>query len=77
MLVKLLKHIEEGNGIKLVKRRGRADVAFVQGAVIEVSDATGQKYIERGDAVKVDSGPVTVTAGTSTGEVTVTGETHS
>lgn len=52
MLVKLLKNVEEGNGVKLAKRKGRPSVAFVKDAIIEVSDATGAKYIERGLAEK-------------------------
>jgi hypothetical protein len=37
-------------GLKVTVRRGQA-VPFVAGAVIECSDATGAKFIERGLAV--------------------------
>lgn len=49
MRIKLLTNIIDGAGnLKAVLRPGRKAVPFVEGAVIEVSEATGAKYIERG-----------------------------
>jgi hypothetical protein len=59
MKVRLLKNIVESGGIKLTRRRPRGDgtyevdIAWVVGAEIEMSDASAQKYIERGDAEAV------------------------
>ena len=54
MRVKLLKHVIENGGIK-VSRRGRrpdgtylSEVAYTLGAVVEMSDASAQKYIAAG-----------------------------
>jgi hypothetical protein len=47
--VKLLKHVMEGNAVKCsVSRGGAVVVPFVAGAVVEVSEATGAKWIEKG-----------------------------
>lgn len=35
-------------GIKVVRREGRKTVAFTEGAVVEMSEESGKKYIERG-----------------------------
>lgn len=59
MKVRLLNNIVEGGGIKLTRRRPRADgtygvdIAWVVGAEIEMSDSSALKYIERGDAEEV------------------------
>jgi hypothetical protein len=47
MKVKLLKHIPEGGGLKMARRKGR-DIPFVEGAVIEMSEASAEKYIKLG-----------------------------
>lgn len=47
MKVTLKQHIMEGGGIKCAVKAG-ATVPFVKGAVIEVSDATAAKWIEKG-----------------------------
>lgn len=55
MLVKLTQTIMEGHGVKIsVRKPPRKSVPFVEGAVIELSDASAQKYIEQGKAVKVE-----------------------
>lgn len=48
MKVKLKKTIVEGGNIKGSVREGRDAVAFVEGAIIDMSDASGKKYIEKG-----------------------------
>lgn len=51
MKVRLLKTIIEGGGVKASIRAGGAKVTpFVEGAVIEMSDASAAKWIKRGDA---------------------------
>lgn len=63
MKVKLLKNVFENGGIKCSRRRRQPDgtyaveVAFVEGAVIEMSDPSGQKYVDQGLAVKVEESP--------------------
>lgn len=53
MLVKLTQTIMEGHGVKIsVRRPPRKSVPFVEGAVIDMSDASAQKYIDEGKAVK-------------------------
>jgi hypothetical protein len=59
MKVRLLQNVVENGGVKIVRRRKQADgtyaieVPFVKGAVIEMSDASGQKYIDAGAAERV------------------------
>lgn len=59
MKVRLLEDIWEHDrnggraGLKVSVHRGRA-VAFTKGAVIECSDATGQKFIDRKQAEEVN-----------------------
>lgn len=54
MKVKLLKDVvnkdRNGNdvGVQVVRRKGKPTIAYVAGAIIECSDATAAKYIERG-----------------------------
>jgi hypothetical protein len=61
--VKLLKNVFENGGVKCSRRRKQPDgtylieTPFVEGAVIEMSDASGQKYIDQGIAVKVEEKP--------------------
>jgi hypothetical protein len=56
MKVKLTKDIFEHDyqgknvGLKVSMHRGKA-VPFVEGAIIDCSEATGAKFIERGQAV--------------------------
>lgn len=63
MKVRLLQNIVENGGVKIVQRRKQADgtyaieVPFVKGAEIEMSDASGQKYIDAGVAELVVSSP--------------------
>jgi len=47
MLVKLTQHIMEGGGVKCAVRRGKV-TPFVEGAIIEASDATAAKWIGKG-----------------------------
>lgn len=52
MLVKLTQNILEGNGVKIsIRKPPRKCVAFVEAAVVEVSDATGAKWIDQAKAV--------------------------
>jgi len=52
MLVKLTQTIMEGHGVKIsVRKPPRKSVPFVEGAVIDMSEASAQKYIEQGKAV--------------------------
>lgn len=55
MRVRLLQTIRDGTGVKTSVREGRdpAAVAHVEGAVVDVSDATGEKWIDRGWAKEV------------------------
>lgn len=48
MRIKLLQDIVQGGGLKVSRRPGRRTVCYVEGAVVDVSDATGAKYIEQG-----------------------------
>lgn len=53
MLVKLTQTIMEGHGVKIsVRKPPRKSVAFVEGTVLELSEASAQKYIDQGKAVK-------------------------
>lgn len=55
MLVKLTQTIMEGHGVKIaVRKPPRKSIPFVEGAVLHMSDASGQKYIDEGKAVKVE-----------------------
>ena len=56
MKVKLLETISEpGNGnLKAAMRPGKRPVAFIEGEVIDMSEASGKKYIDKGWAVAVD-----------------------
>lgn len=47
MKIKLLKDIEQGNTLKVVKRRGKY-ICFLEGTVVEVSETTAQKWIKEG-----------------------------
>lgn len=52
--VRLLQNIMEGTGVKCVRRKRKADgsylieVPFVKGAIIDLSEATANKYIAAG-----------------------------
>lgn len=48
MRVKLVKDVLQNGQVKTVKRPGRPGQFFEAGMVIEVSDATGEKYIAAG-----------------------------
>lgn len=53
MKVKLLKDVVEGGNIKTVIRRSRKlVVAFFADTIVELSDASAQKYIDAGLAEK-------------------------
>jgi hypothetical protein len=52
MKIKLLHHIMEEGKVKASVRQSGV-TPFVEGAVIEVGDATGKKYIEKGWAEEV------------------------
>lgn len=55
MLVKLTQTIMEGHGVKIsVRKPPRKSVPFVEGAILELSDASAQKYIDAGKAVKYE-----------------------
>lgn len=56
MKVRLLKSIVQNGGIK-ASIKGDKVVAFVEGAEVYVSDATGQKYIDAGIAEEVLPAP--------------------
>ena len=47
MRVKLLQNVIENGGVK-ISRRKRGDVVYAKDAVVEMSDASAKKYIERG-----------------------------
>ena len=53
MRIKLLQDITEPHGIKVSNRPDREAVVFKKGAVVEMSDASGQKYIAEGKGVEV------------------------
>ena len=58
MRVKLTKDIKEkGNDgierLKVAVRSNRPEVRFVKDTIIDTSDTTGKKYIEKGWAVEV------------------------
>jgi hypothetical protein len=52
MQVKLKEHVMEGGRIKASVHRNKT-TAFTKDAVVDVSDATGKKWIERGWAEEV------------------------
>lgn len=52
MQVKLKEHVMEGGRVKASVHRGRTTV-FAKDAIVEVSDATGKKWIEKGWAEEV------------------------
>lgn len=58
MKVKLLKNVMENGGVKCARRRRQPDgtylveTPFVKDAVIEMSDASAEKYIAAGTAEK-------------------------
>lgn len=54
MRVKLLKDIIQNGTLKASVRNGRKSVPFVEGNVVEVSEATGQKWIDAGLAEQYD-----------------------
>lgn len=55
MRVKLTQNIMEGHGVKIsVRKPPRKSVPLVEGTVIEMSDASAAKYIEKGWAVQCD-----------------------
>jgi len=53
MLVRLLKSIEEDGRIKATRIGTPREVVFTKGAVIDVSEATGAKWIAAGIAEAV------------------------
>lgn len=55
MKVKLVKDHERQGRVKVVAKRGRTPTAFFTGAEVEVSEATGAKWIAAGKAVAVTS----------------------
>lgn len=60
MKVRLLENIVENGNVKFVRRRKQpngsyaVEVPFVKGAEIEMSDSSGQKYIDARKAELVD-----------------------
>lgn len=50
MRVKLVKDVLQNGQVKTVKRPGRPGMFFEAGQVVEVSDATGAKWIAAGIA---------------------------
>jgi len=59
MKVRLLSHLVEQGGIKMARRHLQSDgtyrlqTPFTKGSVIEMSDASAQKYIDKGLAEAV------------------------
>lgn len=57
MRVRLLKDVHENGQVKsTLKVRRKAITGWFAGTELEVSDATGAKLIERGDAEKITEG---------------------
>lgn len=54
MRVKLLRDIDNGGKVKVRARRGRPPVALFEGTVIEMSDTSAKKYIDKGWAEPVE-----------------------
>lgn len=50
MRVKLVKDVLQNGQVKTVKRPGRPGMFFEAGQVVEVSDATGAKWVAAGMA---------------------------
>lgn len=48
MQIRLTQHVMEGSALKVAMRPGRDPIPFVKGSVIEMSETSGQKYIEKG-----------------------------
>lgn len=57
MFVKLKKDIMEDNRLKTSVRPGFRALAFTEGTVIEVSESTGKKWVEKGWAEETDERP--------------------
>jgi hypothetical protein len=47
MNVKLLKNVIENGGVKVSRHHGR-EIPYVAGAIVEMSDTSAAKYIEKG-----------------------------
>lgn len=54
MRIKLTQDYLEPTGIKVMKRPGQPAVVFEKGTVIDMSEASGRKYIEEQRGVEVD-----------------------
>ncbi len=67
MNIRLLKDKMEGEKgkekLKTTERRGRPVIEWVKGAVIPVSDETGKKLIENGEAEEVVEEPAVESVG--------------
>lgn len=48
MRVMLTESVIEGNSVKTVMRDGHKPVVYVEGAIVEMSDASARKYIKKG-----------------------------
>lgn len=53
MIIKLVRDVVENGVVKTTVRPGKKKVfGWFEGAILDVSDATGRKLIERGDAIE-------------------------
>ncbi len=58
MRIRLLKDVLENGQVKSTVQRSKKTITgWFEGAEFEVSDATGAKLVERGDAVNLDEVP--------------------
>lgn len=53
MRIKLTQDVLEPTGIKVSKRETQPATVMEKGTVIEMSEASGRKYIEQGKGVEV------------------------
>lgn len=53
MKIRLLQTVLEGRAVKTIIRNGREPVVFTKGTVLEMSDESAKKYIEKGLAEEV------------------------
>lgn len=56
MKVVLVEDVREANGDIKVVRRGDRNIVYEGGAVLDVSDATGEKWVELGIAEELPAG---------------------
>ncbi len=54
MKIELLETVLEGRSVKTIIKKDKEPIVFVKGTVLEMSEASAQKYIEKGLAKAIE-----------------------